>query len=73
MIVTVKNFKPIFTRVPKGINLGMSLNSSLVLECHQVSVLGACGEACFGNPKEIETNSDLQLWSSELRKDGGGA
>lgn len=73
MIVTVKNFKPIFTRVPKGNNLGMSLNSSLVLECRQVSVLGACGEACFGNPKEIETNSDLRLWSSELRKDGGGA
>ncbi|KAF8813587.1 hypothetical protein BYT27DRAFT_7180339, partial [Phlegmacium glaucopus] len=70
-VITIKNFRLIFTRVPLGTLGTMSSQPSLAIECLWFSVLGSSGEAIFGNPKPITDHSDLHLWSECLKRDGG--
>lgn len=70
-VITIKNFKLIFTRVPLGA-LGMiTAEPSLAIECLWFSILGSSGEAIFGDPKPITNHSDLNQWSECLKRDGG--
>jgi len=50
----------------------MSPDACLAFECKSFTVIGSAGEAQWGNPKEIENNDDLRLWTEGLRQDGGG-
>lgn len=72
-MIQIKDFRPKFTRVPPGNNVRtLSAQSYLALEVGYVDVLGSDGEGLFGNPKDIEENDKLKLWSDGLREDGGG-
>ncbi|KAF8161026.1 hypothetical protein B0H34DRAFT_699122 [Crassisporium funariophilum] len=70
-IITVQNFRPIFTRLPLGDKQRMTDSSYLAIECHTLSILGSSGEAIFGSPKPITSHVDLHLWSEGLKLDGG--
>ena len=72
-VITIKNFKLIFTRVPLGIHGTMTTEPSLAIECLSFSVLGSSGEAIFGNPKSITDHPELHRWSKCLERDGGAA
>lgn len=50
----------------------LSSHCVLAIDCDSVSLLASFDEARFGNPTEVETNSDIRLWSEGLRQDGGG-
>ncbi|KJA27812.1 hypothetical protein HYPSUDRAFT_34960 [Hypholoma sublateritium FD-334 SS-4] len=70
-IVTIKKFRPIFTRIP-GLDGGKpSKGSYLALECDSVSLLGSAGESTFGNPKPINNHPDMHAWSEGLDHPGG--
>ncbi|KAF8224955.1 hypothetical protein L208DRAFT_1409210 [Tricholoma matsutake] len=71
-VIIIKNFKPFFARVPRGGNMKLSSHCVLAIDCDSVSLLASFDEARFGNPTEVETNSDIRLWSEGLRQDGGG-
>jgi hypothetical protein len=71
-LISIKDFYPFFTRVPRGGSLKLTDRSVLAIDCDSVSLLGSFDEARFGNPTGIETNSDLRLWSDGLRQHGGG-
>ena len=70
-LITIKNFKLIFTRVPLGTPRKMSDEPSLAIECLSFSILGSSGEDIFGNPKPITVHPDLYQWSEGLKRDGG--
>ncbi|KAJ7132817.1 hypothetical protein C8R43DRAFT_1023510 [Mycena crocata] len=60
-LVTIKQFKPISTRVPvrKG---NMSAETRLALHCEEVSVIGSSGENQWGHPKDLDSDVDLREW-----------
>ncbi|RDB16980.1 hypothetical protein Hypma_002651 [Hypsizygus marmoreus] len=70
-IIFISDFKPFFARVPGKNGVGMSSEAFLALECNSLQLIGSYGEDRFGNPKPVESNSDLREWSEGLRKDGG--
>ena len=70
-IITIKNFRLIFTRIPLGTLGTLTSHPSLAIECLWFSVLGSSGEAIFGNPKSITDHPDLRLWADCLKRDGG--
>lgn len=70
-LIFIKHFKPFFARVPLGSNKGMSAHPRLAMECEEFSIIGASGEGVFGNPRVVESNEDLRMWSEGLRQHGG--
>jgi hypothetical protein len=70
-LLKIKEFRPIFTRVPVGQMVKqMSQEFRLALEIGFIEVLGSAGED-FPNAKDIETDPKLQEWTCGLRGDGG--
>jgi len=49
----------------------MSTEAFVVFECEQVSLIGSPGEPTFGQPKAIEQERDIDLWSRGLAQGGG--
>lgn len=70
-LITIKNFRLIYTRIPLGTPGTMSSEPTLAIECLLFSILGSSGEAIFGNPKPITVHPDLHQWSECLKRDGG--
>ena len=70
-LITIKDFRLVFTRVPIGTPGKVSSEPSLAIECSSFSILGSSGEAVFGNPKPITDHPDLYEWSECLKRDGG--
>jgi hypothetical protein len=71
-LVCIKNYRPIFTRVPVGNNIRkMTPEQHLALEVGFIEVVGGEGEK--GKPcKDAETDEKLKLWTQGMREDGGG-
>jgi hypothetical protein len=71
-LVCIKDFRPIFTRVPIGNNVRkMTPESHLVLEVGYIEVIGSEGEP--GKVvQEVGMNEALKLWTEGMREDGGG-
>lgn len=70
-IVTIKNFRPMSSRLPCGPGGAPTSAAYLALECDYVSVLGSSGEGRFGNPVPITNNVDMSAWSDGLNQAGG--
>jgi hypothetical protein len=70
-IISIKRYRPMFTRVPLGGKGGMSGEAVLAVECDVFAYIGSAGEDMFGSPKSMENNPDIYEWSNGLRKDGG--
>jgi len=49
----------------------MSTEAFVLFECEQVSLIGSPGEPTFGQPKGIEHERDIDLWSRGVAQDGG--
>jgi hypothetical protein len=71
-MISLKNFKPFFARIPLGHMKGMSGKPYLALDVGSFTVTGAVNEDQWGDPQEVETNKDIHLWSEGLRQHGGG-
>jgi hypothetical protein len=71
-LVCIKDFRPIFTRVPVG--NGVRKNSSqsrLALAVGFIEVIGGEGERIKA-VQDVETNDKVRRWTEGLREDGGG-
>lgn len=44
----------------------------LALEVNYIEVTGSAHEGVFGEPRNLEDNEDVRLWTTGLREDGGG-
>ncbi|KAF6762955.1 hypothetical protein DFP72DRAFT_1060158 [Ephemerocybe angulata] len=71
-ILTVKQYKPIFCRAPRGGNSGLSEHSRLVLECEIFTRSARTPQSILGGPKSITSHADLNAWSEGLKQHGGG-
>ena len=72
-IVQIKNFQPVFCRVPVGNNVRkLTIDYHLILEVGSIDVLGSEGEGEFGNPIDIDDNEKVMAWTKGLREHGGG-
>ncbi|KAK7057288.1 hypothetical protein R3P38DRAFT_1169932 [Favolaschia claudopus] len=71
-LVSIKKFRPISARIPLREG-AMTAETHLALYCESVSIIGSIGEGRWGNPKDLEADSDLREWSHALRRDGGAA
>ena len=70
-IVTINQFRPVFTRVVPGNNVRkLSSESFLALEVGSIAVLGSEGENIFGSPRSVEENDKVKLWVTDMRKPG---
>ncbi|KAJ7084319.1 hypothetical protein B0H15DRAFT_389656 [Mycena belliarum] len=69
-LVTIKRFKIVSARVPNR-GGGMSVDAQLALFCESLAVIGSLGENKWGNPRELDSDSDLREWAHGLRQDGG--
>jgi hypothetical protein len=71
-VVTIKNFRPFFSRLPLEHKKGMSEKAYLALDIGYVAVIGSIDEDRWGIPQDVESNPDLRSWSAGLREHGGG-
>jgi len=71
-IVSIKNFRPFFARLPLTHKKGMSEKAYLALDIGSVAVIGSINEDHWGNPQDVESNPNLRAWSAGLREHGGG-
>lgn len=72
VFVTVKNIRPMFTRVPIGDGKGLDPRERIALDVDSVNVKGAFGDDPWGRPKDVETVEDIQSWSKGLSDPHGG-
>ncbi|KZT10723.1 uncharacterized protein LAESUDRAFT_809643 [Laetiporus sulphureus 93-53] len=70
-LVVIKDFRPFFARIPTGRDKGMSKSEHLALDVASFDLKGAYNEPMWGNPGDIETNTDMATWVAGLRQGGG--
>ncbi|GJE94422.1 hypothetical protein PsYK624_105910 [Phanerochaete sordida] len=70
--MSMKNFRPMFARVPKSTGQGMSTFEHLTLEVRTFTVIGSFDAAVWGAPKDIESEKSIQEWVHGLREGNGG-
>ena len=69
-IASISKFKPICSRFP--LEQGrMSSEKFIIFECDSVEILGCSGESTFGQPKGIEQDPEISLWSKGIAQGGG--
>lgn len=62
-----------FSRVPPGNNVRkLTSDSHLLLEVGHVDILGSDDESQFGDPRDVEENEKVMMWTKGLREHGGG-
>ncbi|THH07842.1 hypothetical protein EW145_g3108 [Phellinidium pouzarii] len=71
-VAFVKDFKPIFVRVPLENVKGMSIVEHLALEVDFIDIVGSDHEGLFGRPRDIEQDEDVGEWVAGLSEGGGG-
>jgi len=72
-VIVIKNIRPVFTRIPPGNNVrSLSRDSHLIFEVGYVDILGSDDENQFGNPKDVEEDEKVMMWTKGLREHGGG-
>jgi hypothetical protein len=69
-IATISKFKPISSRFPLAQDR-MSSEAFIIFECDYVEILGSTGESTFGQPKGIEQDPEIGLWSKGIAQGGG--
>lgn len=69
-IVSMSKFRPISSRFPLEAGR-MSTEAFVIFECEQVSIIGSPGELTFGQPKAIEHEREIDLWSRGVAQGGG--
>jgi hypothetical protein len=49
----------------------MSSEAFIIFECNYIEITGGSGEATFGQPKGIEQDPEISLWSKGVAQCGG--
>ncbi|TFK53703.1 hypothetical protein OE88DRAFT_1733591 [Heliocybe sulcata] len=71
-IVTIKGFRPLFSRVPLGAGKGLTKEGRLALDVDSIEVVGGAGEPAYGDPKDVVYDEKVRRWTEGLLQDGGG-
>ena len=72
VVMSMKNFRPMFARVPKPSGDGMSVNEHLALEVRTFTLIGSFDASVWGPPKDIQSEKDIQEWVQGMREGNGG-
>lgn len=69
-LAIIRDYRPLSARVPLGAGRGTETVKRLALEVAYIEVVGAEREGLWGDPKDIEQDESLRLWSEKLREPG---
>ncbi len=71
-LIYIENFRPMFTRVPRGRGLGMTKSSFIALEVGSFGLMGSLNAEIWGSPRDITSDPLVLEWCKGLSDGGGG-